>query len=363
MMNTTLRTSLAMLALSTAIIASSAAAAEPAANQPSASAEIAPIVSSSQASAIAIEINGTLLPGTAYQAHSGEATMLPLRAVAEQLGYTVKWSQADRSAIISKDDMSAAVITETKEYKVNGTTASLPAAPELTQGQLHVPTAFVENALRASVAISSGSVSITTQMQEAQQPEQPVQQQTAQTTGVITAIHNDDKYASVHIQGVWPDGLVLKVSEDTVYQRPDGTKLEWSDLRIGMTVEAEHSLAMTLSLPPQTGAYVLTVLDAELPGELLGTAGTIEEIRTDEQGHASYLVKGQGLTDLSQNDIVLRLSDDTAIVDKEGKPVEPSSIKQGSKVIGFYQPVMTRSLPAISQAVKIVVEAELPQQP
>ncbi|MGG4553482.1 copper amine oxidase N-terminal domain-containing protein [Paenibacillus humicus] len=360
MMNTTLRTSLAMLALSTAILASGAAAAEPAASQPSASANIAPIVSSPQASAIAIEIDGTLLPGAAYQAHGGEATMLPLRAVAEQLGYTVKWSQADHSAIISKDDMSAAVTAGAKEYGVNGSSASLPAAPELTEGQLHVPSAFVENALHATVAISAGSVSITTQ---AQQPEQPVQQQTAQTTGVITAIQDDGKYASVHIQGVWPDGLVLKVSEDTVYQRADGTKLEWPDLRLGMTVKAEHSLAMTLSLPPQTGAYTLTVLDAELPGELLGTAGTIEEIRTDEQGHASYLVKGQGLTDLSQNDIVLRLSDDTAIVDKEGEPVEPGSIEQGTKVIGFYQPVMTKSLPAISQAVKIVVETEMPQQP
>lgn len=363
MMNTTLRTSLAMLALSTAIIASSAAAAEPAASQPTASADIAPIVSSPQASATAIEINGTLLSGMAYETHNGEAVMLPLRAVAEQLGYTVKWNQADRSATISKDDMSAAVTTGAKDYGVNGITASLPAAPELTQGQLHVPAAFVENALHASVAINTGSVSITTQAQEGQQPEQPMQQQTVQTTGVITAIHKDDKYASVHIQGIGPDGLVLNVSEDTKYQSPDGTKLEWSDLRLGMTVEAEHSLAMTLSLPPQSGAYTLTVLDAELPGELLGTAGTIEEIRTDDQGHVSYLVKGQGLTDLSQNDIVLRLSDDTAIVDKEGKPVDQGSIKQGSKVIGFYQPVMTKSLPAISKAVKIVVEAEQPQQP
>lgn len=72
MMNTTLRTSLAMLALSTAILASGAAAAEPAASQPSASANIAPIVSSPQASAIAIEIDGTLLPGAAYQAHGGK---------------------------------------------------------------------------------------------------------------------------------------------------------------------------------------------------------------------------------------------------------------------------------------------------
>lgn len=361
MSTTVLKTSLAMLALST-VIASSAAAADSSAVRPVVSADITPLASSAQASAVTIEIDGTLLPLAAYQAQNDDVTMLPLRAIAEQLGYSVKWSQADRSATISKDGVSAVVKTAAEEYAVNGVSASLPTAPEMTKGQLHVPAAFVENALHASVAINAGTVSITTQAQEAQQPEQPVQQQTAQTTGVITAIHEDDKYPSVHIQGIWPDGLVLKVSEDTVYQRANGTKLQWADLQLGMTVQADHALAMTLSLPPQTGAYVLTVLDEELPGELLGTAGTIEDIRTDGQGHASYLVKGQGLTDQSQDEIVLQLSTDTVIIDKEGKTLEQSSIKQGAKVIGFYQPVMTKSLPAISQAVKIVVEADLPSE-
>lgn len=361
MNKTILRTSMAMLALSTAI-ASSAAAAESAASRPVVSADITPMASPVQAPAATIEIDGALLPVTAYQAQNGDVTMLPLRAVAEQLGYSVKWSQADRSAAISKDGMNAAVKTDAKEYTVNGVSASLPAASEMTKGQLHVPAAFIEDALNASVAINAGTVSITAQAQESQQPEQPVQQQTAQTTGVITAIQADDKYPSVHIQGVWPDGLVLKVSEDTVYQRPDGTKLQWSDLQLGMTVQADHSMAMALSLPPQTGAYTLTVLDDKLPSELLGTAGTIEDIRTNGQGYASYLVKGQGLTDSSQDEIVLQLSADTVIIDKEGKTLEPGSIKQGAKVIGFYQPVMTKSLPAISQAVKIVVEADLPSE-
>ncbi|MFD3259153.1 copper amine oxidase N-terminal domain-containing protein [Paenibacillus lentus] len=361
-MNTaTLKTSLAMLALST-VIASGAASADSAISLPAASADVTPLASPAQTSAITIEINRTLLPVTAYQAQNGDVTMLPLRAVAEQLGYSVKWSQADRSATISKDGVSAAVKTTVEEYAVNGISASLPVAPEMTKGQLHVPAAFIENALHASVAINAGAVSITTQAQDAQQPDQPVQQQSAQSNGVITAIHESDKYASVLIQGIGPDGLVLNVSEDTIYQRADGTKLQWSDLQLGMTVQADHSLAMTLSLPPQTPTYAITVLDTELPGELLGTAGTVEEIRTNKQGHISYVVKGQGLTDLSQDEIVLQSSADTAIVDKEGKPVEQSSIKQGTKVIGFYQPEMTKSLPAISQAVKIVVEAELPSE-
>lgn len=364
-MNTTLRTSLAMLALSTVIASTAAAAesairlpAESALSLPAASAEAAPIHSTPQAQAMAIEVNGALLPVTAYKGQADEAAMLPIRAVAEQLGYKVKWNQADRSAKISTDDRTTDVTTKEKQYSVNGVNESLAVAPELINGQLHVPASFVEKALQASVSVGADSISITTQVQ------QPEQQQTAQTTGVITAIHQSDKYASVHIQGIGPDGLVLNVSEDTKYQTLDGEKLEWSDLRIGMTVQADHSLAMTLSLPPQTATNTITVLDAEMPGELLGTAGTIEEIRTDEQDNiVGYLIKGQGLTDLSQDQIVLRWSADTAIVDKGGNPVEQSSLTQGTKVIGFYEPVMTRSLPAISKAVKIVVQAASPSQP
>ncbi|MNJ39150.1 Protease inhibitor precursor [compost metagenome] len=197
-MNSTLKISLTMLALS-AVITSSAAAAGSAAIAPSSAAnEIIPINSPAQSSTIAIEINGTRLAIDGYKLLNGAEPMLPLRAVAEQLGYTVKWNQTDRSAKVSKDSMIAVVKNGEDKYLMDELSTSLGTAPELTNGNLHVPASFVGEILSGAVSVNDNTVSITMQEQK------PEQQQSVQSTGVITAINENDKYASVQIQGIGP---------------------------------------------------------------------------------------------------------------------------------------------------------------
>ncbi|MNR09411.1 Protease inhibitor precursor [compost metagenome] len=113
-------------------------------------------------------------------------------------------------------------------------------------------------------------------------------------------------------------------------------------------------MAMTMSLPPQTSAFKITVLDKMVHQDTLGTAGIIEAIRED----GSLLVKGEGLTEQTPDEIVLQLSANTAIVDGKGVPVDKSMLVKGANIIGFYGPMMTKSIPPISNAWKIVVEEE-----
>ncbi len=173
--------------------------------------------------------------------------------------------------------------------------------------------------------------------------------------GVITAINADAKFPSIQIKGTGTSGLVLNLSEDTVLLKADGTKLTVADLQIGMTIEAEHALFSTRSLPPQTPAYQITVLDSAQPEGLLGTEGTVESINTSQDGALLIRINGTGLTETSQSEIVLRLPADAAIVNESGEPAMADAIVQGAKVIGFYGPMLTRSLPAIGTAWKIVV--------
>lgn len=133
---------------------------------------------------------------------------------------------------------------------------------------------------------------------------------------MITSIRKDGENALIHIQGVGTDGLVLNVGKETVFQMLDGTKLSLADLHIGLTVSAEHSMVMTMSLPPQTPTSKVTVLDAKTQAGMLGTAGVIEEIRSENKDDLSIRVKGEGLTETSPSEVVLNLTKDTAIVDK-----------------------------------------------
>ncbi|MFC3842797.1 hypothetical protein [Paenibacillus sp. GCM10012304] len=178
---------------------------------------------------------------------------------------------------------------------------------------------------------------------------------TIQATGVITSIRADGDHALIHIQGVGTDGLVLNVDKDTVFQMADGTKLSLADLHVGLTVLAEHSIVMTMSLPPQTPTSKVTVLDAKIQKDLMGTAGVIEELHSENKDDLRIRVKGEGLTETSPSEIVLNLTKDTAIVDLNGKKVATSKLVKGANVIGFYGPALTKSLPPIGTAWKIVV--------
>lgn len=174
-----------------------------------------------------------------------------------------------------------------------------------------------------------------------------------QSTGVITSIRTTGDTAQIHIQGTGVDGIVLNVGPDTTYQMLNGTKLTLADLHVGLTITAEHSLAMTLSLPPQTSASNITVLDKSAHKGALGTSGVIEVVRED----GSLLLKGEGLTEDAPDEVVLTVGSDTAIVDGKGIPIDKSTLVKGANVIGFYGPMMTKSLPPISNAWKIVVAA------
>ncbi|MZQ82774.1 hypothetical protein GQF01_11740 [Paenibacillus sp. 5J-6] len=176
-----------------------------------------------------------------------------------------------------------------------------------------------------------------------------------QTTGVITSIRMDGDNGLIHIQGVGTDGLVLNVGKETVFQMLDGTKLSLADLHVGLTVSAEHSMVMTMSLPPQTPTSKVTVLDAKTQAGLLGTAGVMEEIRSESKDDLRIRIKGEGLTESSPSEVVLNLTKDTAVVDKNGDKIATSKLMKGANVIGFYGPTLTKSLPPMGIAWKIVI--------
>ncbi|MFD1957732.1 PdaC/SigV domain-containing protein [Paenibacillus thailandensis] len=80
--------------------------------------------------------------------------LLPLRAVAEQAGYTVKWNQAARSAEVSKGASWTAVKPDTDYYVYNRTAPiSLGIAPVMIDGTLYVPQTFFSDVLKLNVEL------------------------------------------------------------------------------------------------------------------------------------------------------------------------------------------------------------------
>jgi hypothetical protein len=339
-MNNILKTSMALLTLSLAL-STGAAYAAPTTN--SIKKDSAPAATTVNQKTFTIEINGSALKETGFQTINGKEPMVPLRAVTEALGFKLTWNGKTKSTELVNGVIFTTVKANEDLYIINRMTTTLGTAPQLVGSILYVPASFLSEVIHQNMTVKENSIMIIN-------PEQHMTM-----TGVITGIYNDGKYQSVHIQGINTDGIILNVGEDTVIAMADGSKLELKDLHIGMTVKAEHSLIMTMSLPPQTPTYKITVLDKQKQNDLLGTAGTLEEVQKDNEGNISITIKGTGLNDLSPSEVVLRISKDTVLIDKDGEAVKSSALVKGAEVMGFYSPLLTRSLPPIGTAVKVVV--------
>lgn len=293
---------------------------------------------------ITVQVNGNAISESGFEKTGITEPMLPLRAVAESLGFTLTWNPTTYAVDLTKANLFTTVKIGEDRYTINKMLTQLGTAPQLVNSMMYVPASFFGTILHGTVSAKGSSVGIT--MKEATKK--------VQSTGVITSIRTTGDNAQIQIQDTGTGGIVLNVSPETTYQMLDGTKLSLADLHVGLTITAEHSMAMTLSLPPQTSASNITVLDTAAHKGALGTTGVIEAVRED----GSLLVKGQGLTEDAPGEVVLTVSADTAIVDGKGDAIDKSALVKGTNVIGFYGPMMTKSLPPISNAWKIVVEAE-----
>ncbi|MCM3174629.1 copper amine oxidase N-terminal domain-containing protein [Paenibacillus sp. MER 99-2] len=338
----------ALMALSLALGGGSALAATPNTTQP------APLITAAdqanQSSTIKVLVNGVSI-ADGYKATADKEPMLALRSLTEALGYELDWNKADKSAELTQGNSWTRVVTGQDQYSVNKMLLTLGAAPEIINGILYVPASFAEKVLHAQVTTSGNTVTIVS--------EEAVKNVTER--GVITRIHKDGSYPSVQIGGAGQDGIVLNLNDDTVFKSAEGKEISLGDLTLGMNVEAVHSTITTRSLPPQTPTYQITVLDvagseAETPPlEVLGTAGTVERVQTTA-GNTQIEISGTRLTETGPDHVILNITEETQLVDHEGNPVELTELTEGAKVIGFYSPVLTRSLPPIGTAWKVVLE-------
>lgn len=273
--------------------------------------------------------------------------MIPLREVSEALGFDVKWHQDTQAAEVTMPESPiwTMVKPNVDQYAYNKMNKTLGAAPVNLKGKLYVPAAFFAEILRSNVTYEGNQVNISLQEEEVEM----VTQQ-----GVITGINNDEKYKSIQINGAGVEGTILNIDEETIIRNSAGEKVELSALALGMKIEVKHSLAMTMSLPGQTYAYEITALEAAGVADMLGTSGAIQEVRQNEAGSISITVKGMGMSEVSPEEVVLGISADTILVDLEGNAIKQEQLKQGARVLAYYGPVLTKSLPPIGQALKVV---------
>lgn len=138
--------------------------------------------------------------------------------------------------------------------------------------------------------------------------------------------------------------IILNVSEDTLILDAVNAEVRTiEDIEDGETLYAYVSSAMTRSLPPISNAELIF---CDIPIDFAAPEyAEIVRVSTGEEG-----------TSLETNrDIIYHIGEETEILDfTTGEKTDVSSIKEGSKVIAWYQIVM-ESFPAQTYPYKIMV--------
>ena len=131
--------------------------------------------------------------------------------------------------------------------------------------------------------------------------------------------------------------VTLIVSRDTIIKDRAGRNILLTDLRKGMTVDTEFSSAMTFSIPPQSRAYRIRVVNSNATSNI--TVGTVLSVDTRN----SFLYTGNANDILSQMRFVITNS--TSITDRNGRRIQLRDIRRGQRVRVEHATFQTSSIP------------------
>lgn len=277
--------------------------------------------------------------------------MIPLRAVGEALGYQVKWINESRNVELTKGAQWILVKTSENYYSFGRMApVKLNAAAEIANGKTYVPLNFATDILRADVLDNkSGVIEISNQ------------QSINGIVGTIKEINSSGKSTSVLIEGNrfgrglgegFQDSMILLINEKSIIIDPLTDKtLSVNDLKVGDCVKGLHEQAVTASIPAQSSAVKIELLKG-----VAVKSGTITDVISNDKTH-------QILIGDMMNGIKLNITDDTKIVTQNNEILKFEDLQNGMQVEAYHSLIVTRSIPPISTAYKIVVTNAFDDRP
>lgn len=265
--------------------------------------------------------------------------MMPLRSVAESLGYTVTWVAESRSVELTRGAHFITMSIDKDEYAFSRRAPqSLGMAPTLIGDSTYVPMSFVEAILSGwYYANEDGTYKIV----------QPA-------IATITEVEED---GSIVVEDALLGEVVVFVGEETkITKGLDRRIYGVDDLTVGMTVEIEYAEWMTLSLPPQNTPVRINITDNELNfdveeepivEETVLVEGTIVEIVDD----AVVIKNGE-----EDHGIALIVSDETVITKGMEKRIyKLDDLEVGMKISAKHSSAVAQSLPPQAAAFEISI--------
>lgn len=142
--------------------------------------------------------------------------------------------------------------------------------------------------------------------------------------------------------------VILSVDDKTQIVDEDGKALTKDALKSDLRVDAYYSDIMTMIYPAQTHAGKIVVKKAET-SKIEGTV-TASDRTTKDQVYVNV-----GSDDSKDNDVILNITKDTQVIPGLGGE---TALRAGTKIVAYHSPIMTTSLPGITNAEVVVVTSD-----
>jgi len=137
----------------------------------------------------------------------------------------------------------------------------------------------------------------------------------------------------------------LVVNPRTIILNTNGIPVPVTALRVGMTVNASFSSAMTRSIPPQATAYLIEIVRRQIPERV--TVGRILDVDRNNQSFTT-------IGDRNVSSVIhFQVSENTRIFDRFGRPVNFSGLRSGMRVQVWHGNFMTASIPPQTAAFEV----------
>ncbi|MBE7010442.1 MAG: copper amine oxidase N-terminal domain-containing protein [Ruminococcaceae bacterium] len=210
---------------------------------------------------------------------------------------------------------------------------------------------FVTALLAASLmagGVSASEIAADTPMLIAEQEEVVLGTAATHATcdGVITEAVSDEMGQYIVI-GEAEEAQRLNLGEATVIILADGTPASFEELTVGTKIRGYHGLASTFSIPPQSAAEVIVIVNEETAVAPL--YGTVASVAEGENGLEVSTADG--------NFIFFVGAEAEIVPYRTRNIVTAADIKAGRKILAWSE-VMTMSLPAQAAPTKVMLLPE-----
>ncbi len=260
-----------------------------------------------------------------------DVTMLPLRSVAEHFGYTVEWNDESQSVSLTKGAHYITFAINEDAYSFSRMAPqSLGTAPILFEGTTtYVPQSFFCELIGLNCELTEDGIRIS-------------------IPNIVTVKEVTEDGALLVEDEVYGEVLVL-INEETVVTVGGAPLSEEFVIEVGQALEVEYSEQMTRSIPPQTVAVSIEVLNLPVENEEVLTPAPVLTTVTAVNEDGSITV-GEGM-----DEIIVFVTEETVIT-KNGEAVAADALTEGLEISVLYADFMTMSLPPQTAAVSIEIK-------